>query len=62
MDLLHATLEEFAADGFTHIEGHCPRCRVKRLRTISWLPRVSMGLYHRAAFSTAAVCGVRWST
>ena len=44
MDPLHATIEEFAADGFTHIECHCPRCRVTRLRAISWLPRISMGL------------------
>ena len=39
MDPLHATIEEFAADGFTHVE-----CRVIRLRPISWLPRISMGL------------------
>ena len=44
MDPLHATFEEFAADGFTQIECHCPRCRVTRLRSISWLPRISMGL------------------
>ena len=28
----HATLEEFAADGYTHVEANCPRCRVIRLR------------------------------
>ena len=39
MGPLHATIEEFAADGFTHIECHCPRCRVTRLRPMSWLPR-----------------------
>jgi len=44
MDPLHATIEEFAADGFTHVECYCPRCRVIRLRPISWLPRISMGL------------------
>jgi hypothetical protein len=44
MDPLHATIEEFAAEGFTHIECHCPRCRVTRLRPISWLPRISLGL------------------
>jgi hypothetical protein len=43
-DPLHATIEEFAADGYTHIECHCPRCRVIRLRPISWLPRISLGL------------------
>ena len=29
MDPLHATIEEFAVEGFTHIEGHCPRCRAR---------------------------------
>jgi hypothetical protein len=43
-DPLHATIEEFAADGHTHIECHCPRWRVIRLRPISWLPRISLGL------------------
>ena len=41
---LRATIEEFAAEGFTHIECHCPRFRMTRLRPISWLPRISMGL------------------
>ena len=41
---LHATLEEFAADGYSHVECFCPRCRKTRLRPISWLPRISMGL------------------
>jgi len=27
-DPLHATVEEFAADGYTHIECYCPRCRL----------------------------------
>jgi len=44
MDPLHATIEEFAAEGYTHIECFCPRCRVIRLRSMSWLPRISMGL------------------
>ena len=44
MDPLHATIEEFAADGYTHVECYCPRCRMTRLRPISWLPRISMGL------------------
>ena len=44
MNALHNTIEEFAADGFTHIECHCPRCRVTRLRPMSWLPRISIGL------------------
>ena len=44
MNLLHATIEEFAADGCTHVARFCPLCRVIRLRAISWLPRISMGL------------------
>ena len=44
MDPLHTTIEEFAADGYTHVECYCPRCRMTRLRPISWLPRISMGL------------------
>src|SRR5689334_2168736 len=41
---LHATIEEFAADGYTHVECFCPRCRVIRLRPMSWLPKISLGL------------------
>jgi phage FluMu protein Com len=44
MNLLHATLEEFAGNGYMHIECFCPRCRVIRLRPISQLPRISLGL------------------
>jgi phage FluMu protein Com len=43
-DPLHATLVDFAAEGFTHIECHCPRCRITTLRPFSWLPRISMSL------------------
>jgi hypothetical protein len=25
MDALHATIEEFAAEGFTHVQCYCPR-------------------------------------
>jgi hypothetical protein len=44
MEPLHATIEEFAAEGYTHVECYCPRCRVIRLRLIRWLPRISMRL------------------
>jgi hypothetical protein len=27
MDSLHATIEDFAAEGYTHVECFCPRCR-----------------------------------
>ena len=26
MNPLHAAIEEFAADGYTHVEANCPRC------------------------------------
>ena len=44
MDPLHATIEDFAAEGYSHIEANCPRCRVIRLRAIDQLPKISMGL------------------
>ena len=44
MDPLHATIEEFTTEGYTHIECYCPRCRVIRMRPMSWLPKISMGL------------------
>jgi hypothetical protein len=44
MDPLHATIEEFAAEGYRHIEADCPRCRVVRLRPISHLSKISKGL------------------
>jgi hypothetical protein len=60
MEPLNATIEEFAADGYTHVQCFCPRCRAIRLRPISWLPRISMGLttrncQHGCAVSSAAV-------
>ena len=39
--LLDATIEEFAADGYTQVEANCPRCRIIRLRPIDQLPRIS---------------------
>jgi hypothetical protein len=39
-DPLHAT----TAEGYTHIEANCPRCRRIRLRPIDQLPKISMGL------------------
>jgi hypothetical protein len=59
MDLLHAMIEEFAADGYTHIECHCPRCRMTRLRPISWLPRISLGLTIAQLSARLRWCGVR---
>jgi hypothetical protein len=31
MDPLYATIEQFAAKGFTHVECYCPRCRPMHL-------------------------------
>jgi hypothetical protein len=59
MDYLRATIEEFAAEGFTHVKCFCPRCRMIRLRPISWLPRISMGL--TIAQLSAPLCGVPWA-
>jgi len=56
---LHATIEEFAADGYT-LEANCPRCRVIRLRPIGRLPKIS-DWAHRCACATAAVRGMRRS-
>jgi hypothetical protein len=36
VDPLRTTIEEFAADGFTHIECHCPRCRMTRVRPVGF--------------------------
>ena len=37
IDPLHATIEEFAAEAFTYVQYYCRRCRMMRLRPISWL-------------------------
>jgi hypothetical protein len=39
MDPLHATIEEFVAKGFTHVECYCPRCRITK-RPLRWLPHM----------------------
>jgi hypothetical protein len=30
--------------GYAHVSCHCLRCRVTRMRSMSWLPKISMGL------------------
>src|SRR4051812_24780425 len=59
MEPLQATIEEFAAAGYTHVECHCPRCRVTRLRSMNWLPRITMGLTiaHLSERLRCAECG-----
>ena len=64
MDPLHATIEQFAAEGYTHVESFCPRCRVIRLRPMSWLPRNSRWgsrLMRWLAGSDARSVGARFS-
>ena len=56
MDPLHATIEEFAADGYTHVECYCPRCSVIGQRPISWLPRISLGSLTIAQLSVRLRC------
>jgi hypothetical protein len=41
---LRATIEQFAAEGYTDMEANCPRCRLLRLRRIDQLPKILMGL------------------
>jgi hypothetical protein len=59
-DPLHATIEDFAAEGYTHIEANCPRCRRIRLRPIDQLPKISMGLHSGRAFYKAPLRNMRW--
>ena len=56
MGPLHATIEEFAADGFTHIEANRPRGRVIRLRTID---RNLDRAYARCVGAPVGMCQVR---
>jgi hypothetical protein len=44
MDPLHATLEELVAEGYTNVSCQCLRCRMTRVRPMTWLPKSSMGL------------------
>jgi hypothetical protein len=40
VDPLHNAIEEFAAEGHTHIACFCSRYRVTRMRPMNWLPLV----------------------
>jgi hypothetical protein len=55
MNPLHATIGEFAAKSFTHIECFCPLCRMIWLRPRICLPKISMGL-NLAQLSTRLCC------
>jgi hypothetical protein len=54
MHPLHATLEEFATEGYTH---QLPRCCVRRLRAIAQLAKISMGLTKISTRLRWADCG-----
>ena len=51
-----ATLEEFAAENYTHIECFWSRCPVTRLRPISWFPASRLGLPSRSCLSGGEEC------
>jgi hypothetical protein len=55
MDALHATIEEFAAEGYTHVSRYCPRCRKTRIHPMSWLPKNLDGAHARSTFEAIAV-------
>jgi hypothetical protein len=55
MDPLHATLEEFAAEGYTHVSYHCPRCRMTRIRPMGLAPQNLDGAHARSAFEAIAM-------
>jgi hypothetical protein len=55
MDPLNATIEEFAAEGYTHVSCHCPRYRVTRTRPMSWLPKNLDGAHAQCTSSPASV-------
>ena len=44
MNPLHATIEEFAAEGYTHVSCHCPRCRMTLLRKTSLVLAIAAAL------------------
>jgi hypothetical protein len=56
---LHDTIEEFAADGYRHVECHCPRCRVIRPKADQLASPHLDGPNHRAAISAAPLFRVR---
>ena len=60
MNPLHAAIEEFAVEGFTHVECCCPRCRVMRLRADQLAPS-HPSFQHGSAVLSAAVSFTRSS-
>ena len=61
MDPLHATIEEFAADDYHARRVLLPSMPHDATEADQLAPSHLDGTYHRTAFSTAALCGVRRS-
>jgi len=59
VDPLHATIEEFAAEGYTHVECFCPRCRVIYASDEPASENLD-GTHARCAGSSASMRWVRW--
>jgi len=62
MDPLHATIEEFAVDGYTHIECCRPRCRVISPAADELASKDFDGANYRAALGKIALRGMRRPT
>jgi len=60
MDPLHATIEAFAVEGFTHIECYCPSMPHDEVKANRLAAAHLFGPDHRAVISTAALRGMRW--
>ena len=61
MNPLHATLEEFAADGYTHVECFCPAMPHDEVEADKLASPHLDGPYHQSTVGAAPLCGVRKS-
>ena len=61
MDPLHATIEEFAAEGFTHFECHLPALPRDEVEADELAPSHLDGADPRATIRAAPLCRLRWS-
>jgi hypothetical protein len=58
MDPLHATIEDFAAEGFTHIECHCPPMSDDKAKADQLAPSHLSGANYRATVRASPLLGV----
>jgi hypothetical protein len=56
MDQLRATIEEFAACGYTHVEFHCPPMLRDQVEANQLASTHITGPQHRTAFKAAPLC------